>query len=308
MRPHQRRQPAASCLHVASVGGVPVPAARHAVVDMWPAKVVRPLRLAREELAVTSRHTWWRACALAGLLFIAGQPSFGQALTGQTQMPVILAPGDASVPGQGSARPRYSLYLPLIRGALFGTPNTPDVVVFSTNESGQLPVQFESIERAASKLAAKVDPELVNLGLSVEPESTRLARVATFAVDAPSGRGYEVTGFVDTDASRFVVLVYFDRPCRISGTIMVGDVAASHDLVVPGAGLYWMDHHVLTEAKFHVSLPSAARKVALKVSLPLTDQPYPPLEDVDSWIKAAALRSFPSVQVNMRVSTAEPRR
>jgi hypothetical protein len=79
-------------------------------------------------------------------------------------------------------------------------------------------------------------------GWKIAPADTRLIRVATnLNYEAPH-RQLPMTKFVDLQSDRLLMLVYFDRPCQLTGAI--AERAGSHDEVdvtVGEAGLHWLE-------------------------------------------------------------------
>jgi hypothetical protein len=102
----------------------------------------------------------------------------------------------------------------------------------------------------ADALSAKVQEELSRetdefliSGLSVEPADTRFARISVALMKKGSPTYGMATGFINADSYDPMTLVYFDRPCRVTGTTFGDNGAPSpitYDADVKKAGLTWL--------------------------------------------------------------------
>lgn len=89
-------------------------------------------------------------------------------------------------------------------------------------------------------------------GLRIEPNDTRFGRVAT-TIGLSETLGTLKVGFRDHVASKYVlVLVFFDRPCRLTGTLRASNGQIwSANVAIEKAGLAWLkmgDGHVTAAA------------------------------------------------------------
>ena len=75
----------------------------------------------------------------------------------------------------------------------------------------------------------------------VEPADTRFVRL-TLSAGSPYLYPYgdREAGFVERDTREQFVLLYVDRPCRISGGIRTNDGEYRHELAFDRAGLHWL--------------------------------------------------------------------
>jgi hypothetical protein len=102
----------------------------------------------------------------------------------------------------------------------------------------------------ADALSAKVQDELSRetdefliSGLSVEPADTRFARISVALMKKGSPTYGMATGFINADSYDPMTLVYFDRPCRVTGVISGdngGPSPITYDADVKKAGLTWL--------------------------------------------------------------------
>jgi hypothetical protein len=74
------------------------------------------------------------------------------------------------------------------------------------------------------------------------PADTRIIRVATNLNYEELHRHLPNTKFTDLQSGNLLMLVYFDRPCRLSGVIAEqGGDTDTVDVTVGQAGLHWLE-------------------------------------------------------------------
>jgi hypothetical protein len=82
--------------------------------------------------------------------------------------------------------------------------------------------------------------------LQISPQGTRFARIATGVSFRTNRTVLQRVGFVDAETGEALLLLYFDRPCRLTGTRVLaptpsrGALTVDYDLKVETAGLVWM--------------------------------------------------------------------
>jgi hypothetical protein len=83
----------------------------------------------------------------------------------------------------------------------------------------------------------------VTTTLNVDPADTRFARVAHLVRYESAPRPPGATRFVDSGSKNNLYLVYFDRPCHLTGTVSWGGAepgARDFDVTIEEAGLNWL--------------------------------------------------------------------
>src|SRR4029077_10805246 len=107
----------------------------------------------------------------------------------------------------------------------------------------------ESVRLNLDELSVKVSSQAAELdaspSLQIRPQGARFARVATgvwFAAKRPVTLS---VGFIDSETGHSLTLLYFDRPCRLSGTVFVATpgrepLTDDYDIDVESAGFVWM--------------------------------------------------------------------
>jgi hypothetical protein len=140
--------------------------------------------------------------------------------------------------GMGSKS--LSAVFPLIQGALYGAPTMESVFLAPARFGEDFSLNVLLVEAKVKPFAAPLTARSSSSGLAIDPASTKLVRLGTFLHDAQTGEWVSGAGFYVPPSLDNLVLVYFDRACRISGTFKssVGDLI--HDVTIPAAGMHWL--------------------------------------------------------------------
>lgn len=133
-----------------------------------------------------------------------------------------------------------SAVFPLIQGALYGAPTMESVFLAPARFGEDFTLDALLVEAKVKPFAEPLTVRSSNSGLAINPASTKLVRLGTVLHDAQTGDLVSGAGFYVPPSLDNLVLVYFDRACRISGTVKsaVGDLI--HDVTIPVAGMHWL--------------------------------------------------------------------
>jgi hypothetical protein len=134
-----------------------------------------------------------------------------------------------------------SLALGVIAGAIGGTPSQTLQVVRIAKMS-TIEIDAGAFNAAIIKQAATMSTHFSDSGLRIEPVDTRFARASTLLNYSGVLHGDLSVGFVDPDSKNSLTLVYFDRPCRLTGVITTGNekLPLKYDVTVDKPGLNWL--------------------------------------------------------------------
>jgi len=137
-----------------------------------------------------------------------------------------------------------SLTLGIIAGAIGGNPSQTLQVVRIAKLSS-IEIDLDSFEAAVIKQAVPMTALFATSGLGIDPVATRFARVSTLLTYSGAHSGDLSVGFVDPDSKKSLTLVYFDRPCRLTGTISIAnkggeELTTVYDVTVEKPGLTWL--------------------------------------------------------------------
>jgi hypothetical protein len=112
-------------------------------------------------------------------------------------------------------RAGFRLFFPYIAGDIYGSPTTGDFI----NPTLEADYHFTiDLNRSHEALLASLQPTDFSVAyLHIEPADARVARLAPMVLQADGIEPVGRTEWVDGDTRRTVMLLYFDRPARISG-------------------------------------------------------------------------------------------
>lgn len=146
----------------------------------------------------------------------------------------------------------------------------------------ELNAGFIARSLAGSAQPLRLRPE--DDGLAVQPADARISRLLLGLLDSLQYPMASVTGLRDDTTGEQLVLLYADRPCRITGRIDLSQTGTfvdrhpvarstfsgvfAHDIVLPQAGLHWLRVRAEGPGRFQVSRTDAPSRVSVFVLLP----------------------------------------
>lgn len=145
------------------------------------------------------------------------------------------------------AAPRpSSIYMafPFIGGDLYGEATTDDALRVPFTGSGPVRIDLSSVTQAA-RAAAR--PARIASRVPAVPAELRMARVATFAMDTHTQRRAGHTAWIDAADRRNLVLAYFDRRGRITGSFTDAGHTYRFNITPDEPGFAWLERHKVTE-------------------------------------------------------------
>lgn len=132
------------------------------------------------------------------------------------------------------------LVFPYIPGDIFGSPDSKPVFIAPVSIEARVAVNLDRLDSVLAPLAATVTDAARASGLALAPADARFARMGTFPHEAETFAPVGGGGFLDPVTRDTMILVYFDRPCTITGDRVAGGDTFSHAIRVPAAGLHWI--------------------------------------------------------------------
>jgi hypothetical protein len=148
------------------------------------------------------------------------------------------------VKSEGSQISTMAYAFPVIEGDVFGGPAGTALSIVDDNRA-TFDLQLKKIWSAASAAAKPLTDEAKKSGISIAPAKTRMLRVGTFLVDQDKQNLLLAdVQFRDSMDDIPLVLVYVDRPCRISGVVH-GVTEGRADVVeldvsLRSSGFHWL--------------------------------------------------------------------
>ncbi|HTW37770.1 MAG TPA: hypothetical protein VMD49_04300 [Steroidobacteraceae bacterium] len=185
-------------------------------------------------------HARSAACAALALLAACGAHSDRSADVVRARL-VFVGP-DLRTPVPALPASVLRLWCPFILGDLYGEPGTGDLAHAVLHPDLTLEID---LERSLGDLERSLEPTEFSLHfLRAEPAEARIARLAPMVLQAngiePLGRTY----WIDADTQERLMLIFADRPVRITGQDRARGLTLSYDLLIARAGYVWVRERV----------------------------------------------------------------
>lgn len=131
-------------------------------------------------------------------------------------------------------------YFSFIPGSIFGSPTDDVFLPIEVDDKLQIVVQLADWEALAETYSRPLTQENLELGLRADPDDARILRVGTFAFDLlhSSAMGGALR---EIGSTGYVILVYVDRPCLISGSIKLHGETYTHRIDFPAKGFHYVN-------------------------------------------------------------------
>ena len=193
-------------------------------------------------ITVLTLAIWATGCSTAKLLPAAG--------TGSVIVPLrfVDVSGNDILPNDRPAK-STALFAP-ISGAIFGKVHGPIQPI----ATGILPIVSINLDVVSIDLgkfrasygqqSATITADALASGWKIAPADTRFARVGVSIDYEGPRRDLRQTRFVDSSSKNILLLVFFDRPCRLTGTVLPSARDATKyivDVIIDKAGLNWLE-------------------------------------------------------------------
>ena len=198
----------------------------------------------------------------------------------------FLAP-DLQVAREPLPHNAFRLFFPFIAGDLYGSATTGDFIHPVVNPDYSFEIDFGRIQ---TDLARSLQPTEFSLDyLKIEPPDARIARLAPLALQPDGIEQVAVTDWINAATRERLMLVYFDRPSRITGSLVRDEYTIRYNVRATAAGYLWIarrqtddGEQMYTEVEkpenviLALTPPQTASNAPQKAALPgRTDTPAP---------------------------------
>ena len=135
--------------------------------------------------------------------------------------------------GRGNPLPleSFRLSVPFRTGSIYGNPTSgsyPEAVVLPDYR-----FEIDLNQGHNLLLSSLVETHFVSNDLRVEPSDTRIARISPALTDPDEDSSLGITNWVDPETDHTLMLLYFDRPARVTGN--------RYDIEVTEPGYVWVE-------------------------------------------------------------------
>jgi hypothetical protein len=132
----------------------------------------------------------------------------------------------------------FRLFFPFIAGDLYGSATTGDFIHPVVNPDYSFEIDFGRIQ---TDLARSLQPTEFSLDyLKIEPPNARIARLAPLALQPDGIEQVAVTDWINAATRERLMLVYFDRPSRITGSLVRDEYTIRYNVRATAPGYIWI--------------------------------------------------------------------
>jgi len=185
---------------------------------------------------------------------------------------------DFQVPSEPLPRSAFRLLFPYIAGDLYGPATTGDFIHPSLNADLSFDIDFGRVQQ---DLMRELQPTQFSLDyLKIDPANARIARLAPLALQ-PDGIDQVATAdWIDGTTHERLMLVYVDRPCRITGALARKDHTVRYNVRASAAGYIWIGHQQTADGEHLYTEVERPADVYLALTPPVPAiHPPPPVSD-----------------------------
>jgi hypothetical protein len=135
-------------------------------------------------------------------------------------------------------RNTFRLFFPYIAGDLYGPATTGDFIHPVINPDLSFDID---LSRAQPDLNRSMQPTEFSLDyLKIDPPDARLARLAPLALQPDGIEQVAVVDWIDAATHERLMLVYVDRPARITGALARDGYTIRYNVRASAAGYIWI--------------------------------------------------------------------
>jgi hypothetical protein len=132
----------------------------------------------------------------------------------------------------------FRLFFPYIAGDLYGPATTGDFIHPVIHPDYSFEIDFGRVQQ---DLARSLQPTEFSLDyLKIDPPDARIARLAPLALQPDGIEQVAVTDWIDAATHERLMLVYFDRPSRITGSLVRDDYTIRYNVRATAPGYVWI--------------------------------------------------------------------
>jgi hypothetical protein len=202
-------------------------------------------------------------------LYAQARPS-EDALTGKIEFQAGYFDGDDNPITNESLPREVLLQLSFFAGQIAGRVNTPQTVSIPVHIGATTSLDLKDIHMTAEQSAAILNREATKAGLVTTPKETRVARLATVVVNPETKKGVGGAIFRSRATHESLLVVYFDRPCHLTGVVHAQNNEVTYDVSVENAGLHLLKIAKGASTRYRVTASNVPKDISLRI-LPRSD-------------------------------------
>lgn len=204
--------------------------------------------------------------AAAGLLAACGrsEPESHHGWVLHSQVRFYAA--DLQVARDPLPRNAFRLFFPYIAGDLYGPATTGDFIHPVINPDLSFDIDFSRVQQ---DLTRSLQPTEFSLDyLKIDPPDARLARLAPLALQPDGIEQVAATDWIDAATNERLLLVYVDRPARITGALVRDGYTIRYNVRASGAGYIWIARRKTEDGEQMYTEVEKPERVILALTVP----------------------------------------
>jgi hypothetical protein len=151
---------------------------------------------------------------------------------------VVFREADLTTPREALPQSAFRLTFPYVAGDLYGSPNIGDLIHPVLNSDYTFEID---LNRTQSDLVRSLQPTEFSVDyLKIDPPDARIARLTPLALQADGIEQVATSDWVDTRSNERLMLVYADRPARITGAVTRNGHTVRYNVRIAEAGYVWI--------------------------------------------------------------------
>jgi hypothetical protein len=132
------------------------------------------------------------------------------------------------------------LELSVVPGGIYGTPTKSPIWFIDLSKQLNPSIDIKRLESELPEYATDSNSGMSSRKILITPSETKLVRLGTAGYVVNNEKG--LMGAFLNQSKKPVMLVYFDRACKVSGDVTWEDGEVySHNFQIPEAGLYELE-------------------------------------------------------------------
>jgi hypothetical protein len=144
-------------------------------------------------------------------------------------------------------RSAFRLFFPYIAGDLYGPATTGDFIRPNLNADLSFDIDFGRVQQ---DLTRELQPTEFSMDyLKIDPADARIARLAPLALQPDGIDQVATVDWIDGVTHERLMLVYVDRPCRITGALVRNDYTVRYNVRAPSAGYIWIGRRKMEDGE-----------------------------------------------------------
>jgi len=163
------------------------------------------------------------------------------------------------------------LFFPYIPGQVNGSFNTAPLQTTHVTEGSVFRLDLGRMSSMMDRAIAPLKNTPYTEGITIDPASTQFARVATLAIDAETRKGIGGSSFIDAGSREYLILVYVDRPCSLTGSTHVNSYGTIYDVRLGRPGFHWLRAHPIGKRSVILKEHAGDNKVFFSIEFQRAD-------------------------------------